>query len=245
MIRTFSTFNSVLSSINLIPKIDLSRREIIDISGLYIYYTFDLPTIKDSSLNGIKDVANLASGALVYDANIATGYISSSNPNPKYGDGILNIIGDSKYLTITKTFDLGNTGGTFAFWFRSNNSGLYARLFTFSQMNVYIGGNSLTIEAPGNTRFSVPFNINDNSLHHFVWTYSYNSDGSSNSLVYVDNVLYLTKKYNNYVIIGNNNSIGFGTGQSGYPHPKISIDDFRYYTRVISVNEINSLYNGL
>ena len=68
-------------------------------------------------------MGNIASGSVVYDATLVNGATVSNNQ-------LLLSAASSQYMSIDP-FTTGTTGLTFATWYKSDNSGYFARIFDF------------------------------------------------------------------------------------------------------------------
>lgn len=160
-------------------------------------------------------------------------------------------------------------GYTFSFWFKSRNSNTWARFFDFgngSANNNIIAGinnNYLFCSVFNNNRDSNYFNfykinnrdvnINDDNWRHFVWTIvprSQTDKSNASWYIYIDGVLMKPDPNVNATrlntIYPNNIERKYNyLGKSNWNDPFLlgSIDDFRMYNRILSYEEIISLFN--
>jgi len=160
-------------------------------------------------------------------------------------------------------------GYTFSFWFKSKDSKTWARFFDFgngSENNNIIAGinnNYLFCSVYNNRSHSNYYNfykinnrdinINDDNWRHFVWTIvpkGSNDKSSATWFVYIDGVLMKPDPNINATRINtiypNNIERKYNyLGKSNWPDPYLcgSIDDFRMYNRILSNEEIISLFN--
>jgi len=211
---------------------------------LLAYYPFK----NDSNNYAINYVVNDLT--LYNNANIT--YLSYNNVNITYGSLYLNA-SSSQYASIdSSSLNLTNNGLTFACWFNLTSSG-YSRLFDFGNgpnsdnilyapsvgaIGVYQGGNSKQVNI-GNS-------LADGKWYHFVWTLSYASQGSSTSIwnVYINGQIFYTNNTGYYpnIITRTKNYIGKSNWVSD-PYTTGYINDFRIYNRVLSLDEVKTLYN--
>ena len=168
----------------------------------------------------------------------------------KVGNGCLSLTASSsQYVQITDAFTTASTGMSFSFWFRSNNTSLWGRIFDFG--NGSWSDNIIAFINGGNLGFSVYFgntstqinnvipSINNNNWHHITWTL----DTSKNWKIYLDGNLYISYANMNYpkTIQRSLNYIGKSNWSSD-PYFNGAIDDFRYYSRVLTSSEVTDIY---
>ena len=183
-------------------------------NDLQLYYRFD--STSESS------IGNIASGSVVYDATLQNGAVVSNNQ-------LMLSAADSQYMSIgAVTTD--ERGLTFATWWRSDNSGIYARIFDFSTddgqdsilltnwVNGYLVGFISTGIGSGigsgiGFLSSVKFNT-QNAWDHVVWTLDPSDSGTW--IVYVNGVSVWvlsmpypasTLRFNNFLGRGNLSSL--------------------------------------
>jgi hypothetical protein len=166
--------------------------------------------------------------------------------------GIIYNSQNSTYIQIPSfRFKSYKNGMTFSFWFRSNNSNQYARIFDFgngtakNNIVIYIVDNNLSFliitSSPGDlSRYHLIKDINNNKLHHIVWTINYNKTWN----IYLDGKLTTTLDNQEYPIdmIYASNYLG-KSNWPGDPYLNGMISDFRLYNRILTTNEILDLYN--
>lgn len=166
--------------------------------------------------------------------------------------GINYNVQDSVYVQIPSfRFKSYRNGMTFSFWFRSNNSNNWARIFDFgngadkNNIVIYILDNNLTFllitSTPGDlNKYHLIKDINNNKLHHILWTINYNKTWN----IYLDGKLSTTMNNQEYPIdiIYTSNYLG-KSNWSNDPYLNGMISDFRLYNRILTNNEILDMYN--
>eukprot|EP01035_Chromulina_nebulosa_P069330 gene69330-biopygen21683 len=187
-------------------------------------------------------VGNIASGSVVYDATLVNGATVSNNQ-------LLLSAASSQYMSIGN-FTTGTAGLTFATWYKSDNSGNFARIFDFGNGqgvdNILIAQYGTQDKfamhmSPGrefNQDASYKFNTG-NVWKHVAWTLD--PAGSGTWKVYIDGVLvgstagpYLASK------LRSKNYIGKSNWADAYLNG--GIKDFRMYNRVLSAAEVSTLF---
>jgi hypothetical protein len=209
---------------------------------LLMYYPFN------------SNLFNIVSGTV--DATFVNGgYIS--NNDYKVGYGACQFLGITQYVTSTASFTTGSGAVSFSFWFRSNNSPTYARLFNFSSAyrtntifmginaagqlgcSVYNGTTYGDVWSPGTPA------VNDNVWRHCLWVT--NSTASNNSSIYLNGVRSVTFTINYPQAVARSVNY-FGYNEFGNGLFVGAIDDFRVYNRAVNGNinyiqELAALYN--
>jgi hypothetical protein len=150
-------------------------------SNLQLYYRFD-------SVSGTS-VADIASGSIVYDATLQNGAAVSNNQ-------LSLSASKSQYMSIN-TFTTGTAGLTFSSWWKSTNSGSWARIFDVGNGqwsdNILLANdpdlnNVLVLHVDiSSVEYSLPtsFAFNQNSWNHVACTL----DPSGTWKVYINGVL--------------------------------------------------------
>jgi len=243
------TFNNILGTINInsIPPINDNSYPILkDLYGNninpLIWYKFDnsiTNMLIDSSGNGY----NLTNSNAIFD-----------NTNKIKGDGSVSYTATTQYLSISNTnipfYNLQiSTGISISLWYKVSSSTNYGELFRFNATN----GNNLMLRRRETSTNSLDFamwinngyadsiltltNVNyfNNTWNHIVWSISTTGAWS----IYINNVnqnINITRSFQ----IGHNtqSTTNFGNGIIG------NLDDFRIYSKVLTQQEINELYNG-
>ena len=163
--------------------------------------------------------------------------------------GALTLDGTSNQYVTLPPIKTTNTGLTFSLWFKSNNSGTWARLFDIGNgagrdnILLAINNNKLIAWTPNGSKWVNNKNINDNVWHHVAWTISSGDDLSqgiwkfyldgnllSSSSGVVPKAVMRTKSY-----IGKSN-----WGNDPYFNGKIS--EFRIYHKELSNADISYLF---
>ena len=210
-----------------------SQYNAIDPTNLWLYYPFDISTVMGNN------VGNMATGSIVYDATLISPSTTIENDKMKtstmgkYGTVINKVVPCST-----------STGLSISLWFNVSAipRSAYYFLFTLQDTLGYPNGkriyymidpsNKINI----NGQLTVPFTVTINKDYHLVVTITTGNVGK----IYVNNVLVAsgTISYPSFTNVSGYNSIGrdpIGDGING------TIDEFRLYNRVLTVNEVNVL----
>ncbi|NBY40133.1 MAG: hypothetical protein EBQ66_04350, partial [Flavobacteriia bacterium] len=163
-------------------------------------------------------------------------------------------------FTASLWFKLPATGGTiyqrifqFVPGFSANNGSImmnYNDNGLYNQLNITI----VSLDGTSYNSYAWPTILVTNTWYHAVWTLT--SSGAVNLYINNSNVYNNSSWTNNYPLsstIFNCNAIGMspgydgpvlgGSGPGGFGYPNnIFIDDFRFYNRVLSSNDVNILY---
>ena len=189
-------------------------------------------------------MGNIASGSVVYDATLVNGATVSNNQ-------LLLSAASSQYMSIDP-FTAGTTGLTFATWYKSDNSGSWARIFDFANGapldNIFLaqyGTNDVfVIDASTQREFlgsSYKFNTG-NVWKHVAWTLD--PAGSGTWIVYINGVqVYIMGRQYPISVHRSKNYIG----QSNWGHDAYfngGLKDFRMYNRVLSAAEVDTLFTS-
>lgn len=214
-------------------------------TSLILFYKFDLNDIQNNN------VMNYATGK--YDAILNSG-ASIQSSDYKVGNGSLLLNSSNKQYLQLPNITPGNNGLTIAYWFKTNDSPGWARIFDFGNG----ASNNNWLQSPVNG-FSV-FNGNvavlqpntspmvfvNNTWYHSVWTLTPATNGSATSIwnYYINGVLIKTYSNGGYPqpTSLNSNYIGKSNWDTD-PYYNGAIDDFRLYNRVLSASEVTSLYS--
>jgi hypothetical protein len=218
--------------------------------ALIVYYRFN---IGDS--NG-TDLYNFATIPPVADAKLINGAsISSSDPKAGSGSLFLNAA-QSQYVKIAN-LTTGNNGLTFAFWFKSNRSGPWARIFDFGNgpssdnidFTVSMNGTSKpgfeVYNSGSSLEPTINVNHNNNVWYHYVWTLTYSAYNSRNSTWKIYTNGNFTSTYNNNYYPKDISRSNLFIGKSNWNDAYFNgyMGNFRIYSRVLNDAEITSLYN--
>lgn len=217
---------------------------------LSVYYRFNEGDLKGT------DLYNYANVPISTDATIMNGAgISSSDKKVGSGSLFLNAK-KSQYVKISNLIT-GSNGLTFSFWFKSNGSGSYSRVFDFGNGN---GGDNILFTPnyngsgkPGlhayrsgkikHLDISNPnINTNNNQWYHYAWTMNNNSENSEYKVY--QNGAEIATFYGYYPNSMSRNNLYIGRSNwKENPYFNGFIDEFRMYNRVLTPNEITTLYN--
>lgn len=228
-----------------------SPKYFISPSNLSVYLPFDTVDVSGTSVTNRASLtataATLVNGASVSTADYKVG-----------GSSLAFTASSSQYATIPSWTPTTN-GLTFSFWYRSNGSGGWARVFDFgtgqNQYNVLCSPNALglnqlcvTVIAAGtdNNYYMTDINYNDNTWRHITWTLTYAAENTRTSAwtVYVNGIskATTTNYYPATSVTRNLNYIGKSNWADAYYNGYI--DDFRIYDRVVTAAEAAGLYSN-
>ena len=224
-----------------------SAYNLVNPTSQAMYYPFDTNTTYGT---GIYNYAS-GYGGLFPDASLNSG-AQISTTNPFIGTGSVSLSSaSSQYVTVAPlTVPVATTGAgiTFSGWFNaSGTQPSFATLFNMSgsggKISLFYNGNNswLDFSANGGVEYIASSNpVLVNNWNYFAYTVLYNGTNATHSY-YLNNKLLttLTGAYPSTVPY-TNNTLGYGAGL-GYFNG--FIDDFRVYTRVLSVQEIGALWN--
>ncbi len=237
----FNVFREIRSGLPGGGVIDTSFYQIIPNTNLLLAYSFH-----SSSTSG-TNIGNVASGTVVYDASI-NNISNLSTTNVLYGDRCLT----NALLTINKTITFTTNGLTFSWWVWSTNPKITGQ-FGFAPVGYndtnsifcYGGANNImqywdTVNwTPG---ISIP-NIGNSSWHHLVITITYGTMTASTCKVYYDNSIVLTNAC--YYPPSQSYTINIWNALKGskiFPSTANYTANIRVYNRVITLDEINTLF---
>jgi hypothetical protein len=193
----------------------------------------------------------------------ATALDSSGNGNTATLTGLSRLtspvdgeLGQALYFPRTTATNGVNTSGTigsatsgysFSFWFKEPNINLDTYyLFAWADLACRFGGrstNTINCYADAGSTGSAFYSttVNDNKWHHVVFTATDGGAGPNNQTLYVDGIsrntaTETTNGYASRMWIASDVN-----GLSG--NLKGTLDDFRFYSRVLSASEVKQLYN--
>ena len=210
--------------------------------GPVIAYSLDSRSVSGTT------VLNMGSAGSSYTATLVNG-ASISTSDYVVGTASVQLSGASSQYVQLPAFTSGSSGLSFACWFRSNGNSDYARIFDFGNgqqtVNIimFITSNTLYVGyVVGVNNWILPVRLaNDNVWRHVTWTL----DTTGVWVVYINGVVAISQgglpyptavsRANNYLGRSNWNSDPYFTG---------AIDEFRYYSRVITQSEAQALYTG-
>jgi len=244
------------SSSGIGADIKASNYNIIDNSGLLLYYRFN-----SIDMNGVN-LANYATGFPVYDASLSAAGLVNSNDFVLDNAGFYNIASGNIKIN-NSVLSAGSwptiNGISVAFWVKSNNTGTNGKILDFGNGNpspayaffispsTSSGNNSFqhaVRKASASTNYYTYYTINNNIWHHFCVTLTYDTSVNSIHNVYIDGSLYYTgtglyptTTTYTFCYIGKSNF-------AADPSFNGSIDDFRLYNRIVSASEVSTLYNN-
>lgn len=225
-----------------------SSTTIISNNNLSYHYQFDKGDVSSTTL------ANWASGK-IFDTTLYNGANISSS-DYKTGQSSLFLNKNSSQYIQTPNFTPTTNGLTFSFWYRSNGTDSWGRIFDFG--NDANSDNIGCSSDPGGTNNQFGFfctgassqnfylngNYDDNQWRHVIWTLTYAPEGSftSNWKIYINGSLNSTTT--NYYPRTNITRTKCYIGKSNWSvdgYYNGYIDDFRIYNRVITDIEASQL----
>jgi len=233
-------------------EIKSSNYNIIDSSGLILYYRFN-----SQDVNGV-DLANYSTGFPQYDASLSVAGLVNST-DFALDNAALNIP-TTGFVTINNSIlssgSVFNTNGlSFAFWVKSNNTSTNGRIFEFGNQGgaltsilMYIENNLLNVlvkKNPTNTNLNTNYNINNNIWNHICWTLTYSTASDSIYNVYINGILNSNITTAVYPPVTTYSICYIGKSTFSDPLFNGSIDDFRFYNRILSSTEVSTLYNNI
>jgi hypothetical protein len=245
----YNTNNSV--PLNNIYSIPFNYNfPILDIEPI-IWYTFNFNTNLDQNYSNKGNVT----GFNINPINNVLYYFIPSSP---FGTCAFFNKNKIQYYTINSNITTPlvlygyqiNNGITISFWFCGdpiNNTYLFSNSMADKSiyMNICNSNNKLqfNIYNINNNNNSKSYTTNNiffnNKWHHIIW--SINNNGSWT--IYIDNILYTTNIMC-YTNIIPNGQFNIGGNQYDTTNPYNGyIADFRIYSQVLSIDEVNKLYN--
>ena len=225
----------------------------------YFYYTW-WPSVNTIPYG--SDSVPIYNGTNGYSLYTLYNGASLSSTVYKLGSSSLSLTASSSQYAQISNFTSTTNGLTFAFWYKSNGSGVWSRIFDFgngsANENIFVtansGGNNLQCGyyyGSSGTSYSSTLsdiNYNDNVWRHVVWTLTYATTGSATSTwnVYVNSVnksSVSTNAYPTTSVTRVNSYIG-RSGWAADAYYNGNIDEFRIYDTVLSATDVTALYNN-
>jgi hypothetical protein len=199
-----------------------------------------------------SDYKNYATGSGVLDATLRNGTqletIHYGNPD---SHGVLRFRNVSQQYFQINSFTTGNTGLSFAFWFKSNYNGQWARVFEFGNgpytSNLYFAPfNAQFFFWFGHTSYSIvaPSECNSNIWCFIAITMTYSVSGQSNWVLYSNGSRYATCYTNLYPTALLRKFNYFGKSNWVDPYYNGLIGEFRLYQTVLTEYDVQNLYYG-
>jgi len=230
------------ASNNRIGTVEILETKIPVKSKLRAHYKFNADSIQGNK------VANYASGTPVYDATLMNG-ASINTTDYKRGNGSLQFNASSSQYLEQPPFTYSSEGFSFAIWFKSNNSGAWARIFDYGvgQQTNNVG---ITVNMNG-TKLLRPFlnnslngdnvNYNNNVWTHLVLTINPNGQWKT----YINGVLNTT---NNalYPLTFEHKFVYLGKSLYGVdPYFNGLMDECLMYDTVLTAQDVSQLYSSV
>lgn len=219
------------------------------------YGSDTLPYPTSSFTSVVTNKANSSSNLILYNG------ATMSNTVYKLGSSSLSLTAALSQYALSSNFKPTTNGLTISFWYKSNGSPTWARVFDFgngpSSDNIFISSNgdglnrfafSVFYGATENKIYLTDANYNDNVWRHIVWTLTYATPNS------------YTSTWNLYI----NGVNRYNSSTQLYPSPSVTrtlcylgrsnwavdgyyngnIDEFRIYDSVLSATDAAALYNN-
>ena len=220
-----------------------------------MYYPFDVADINPSITT---QVGEYSTGSYVYSGTLVNNATIAVDGNSRVsGKGYLSLSSTStQYVNLTLPISTGANGLSFAFWYRLDASLKNQRFFCFSNgfhlQEIMMGVDStlasfVICANTNDTKMTSPI-YNNNTWNHVVWTITPTS-GTATWRIYVNGSITETKTLQQYpgeLSTRVNNWIGraWYTGTTNDVAYNGGIDDFRFYNRAITAEEVSALYAG-
>jgi hypothetical protein len=220
------------------------------INNLVLWYTFDSNTESGTT---IRDLMNNYNGT-----NYGTTF---ETVNKKVGSASAAFAGTNTYKPYIDVVDLPASltdanALSFSFWFRSNNTITWGRIFDFGNgesadnIIIFFNNNNLGLSvfdrATNGNNYDIIVSVNDNVWRHVVWVMTKISNNVTWN-IYVNGSLSVTKTTG--VFFPNSvsrikNFIGLSNWDVyGNPGFNGGIDDFRIYKEALTQDKVTILYN--
>lgn len=235
---------------------DLTTGNLLQSSYLKLYYRFNCDMYNMSTLS----LANLASGSIVYDSTATISNIKSFvQIDSSFNYALDGTYGVSLSPGISMPATSVGTGFAISLWIKTKTTtavttaqDLFRMSGTNGNLMMIMNGGTLQCYLQSNTSWnSVPsFNTStfyDMNWHHIVFTETQTgSNGVSNNATitwYIDNVSKgtLTDSYPTTAVTYTSGVIGWASGSeyfTGY------IDNVRFFTKPLTVSDVNTLYTN-
>ena len=188
----------------------------------------------------------MGSAGSSYTATLVNG-ASISTSDYVVGTASVQLSGASSQYVQLPAFTSGSSGLSFACWFRSNGNSDYSRIFDFGNgqqtVNIvmFIRLNYLYVGyAIGVTTYLLPVLLaNDNVWRHVTWTL----DTTGVWVVYINGVVAISQGGFPYptAVSRANNYLGRSSWNTD-PYFTGAIDEFRYYSRVLTQSDVNNVF---
>ncbi len=190
----------------------------------------------------------------ISNCNLSIGGLVSST-DKYFPWGSLNLHGlSSQYVNLGTTIT-GMNGLTFGCWFKSNNNKDFTRIFELGNgvnmdnilLYIYNGKIGVTIyivNSNSGDKINISENINNNTWNHIVWTLQPTQTGAY-WIIYLNNKVIYTG-IGVYPINLNRTECYLGKSTwTNISNFNGSISNFVMYQKVLSISEINALYNSM
>ena len=195
-----------------------------------------------SSVVGTR-VQNVGIGGSAYNGQLVNG-ASISTTDYKGGAASLQLSASASQYVILPVFSTGSTGLSFAFWFRSNGNGVWARLFDLGNgagidnILVFINAGNLGVSVylgtTVNQYTNVYPNVNDNIWRRFVWTLSVSGVWT----VYINGVVVWSMSGQTYPSAISRSLNYIGKSNWNDPYFTGAVDEFKMYNSVLTQDDI-------
>lgn len=212
--------------------------------GLVAHYTFDDPDNLGKDALGRADLAGTGVTAVAGVMGCAA-HFALQNAEETTGS----------YLKLTKSLaeaglPVGNESVSFAFWVRPEKSDVWGTVFSlygswvagqmhllrcvFGKSAIHENGSGFEATSSSSSR---TINLQDGAWHHVVCTY----DSLGKKALYVDGQLVDEKLIDAQLAVDVKASFSIGYGVKDFQYSG-DLDDYRVYRRVLSAEDVRSLY---
>lgn len=237
--QLYNLGNAIITSSNINLSSPLN-------SGLVGYWTFDGANLPWTSVSAATALDSSGNGntATLTGLNRLNSPVEGKSGQALYFPRITATNGVNTSGTIGSV----TSGYSFSFWFKEPNINLDTYyLFAWADLACRFGGrstNTINCYADAGSGGSAFYSttVNDNKWHHAVFTATDGGAGSNNQTLYIDGIsrstaTETTNGYASRMWIASDVN-----GLSG--NLKGTLDDFRFYNRVLSASEVRQLYNS-
>ena len=215
-----------------------------------MYFSFDQNTVSGTSVTGISSSSNITA-TLSSSTNVVV-----STTDKVMGTSCISMTGGG-YVTLP-SYQPDTNGITIACWFKFGNVYNGAeRIFDIGNGqtdNLIAKANGDFFVLRGNAAgtsglvtLSENYIVNDTKWHHLAWTLTYdNTETNSTWKIYTDGNLRnsSTGKYYPKTSVNRTTSCYLAKSNWGEATPDLKVDDFRIYNKVLTADEVKTLYKA-
>jgi hypothetical protein len=163
------------------------------------------------------------------------------------------VAASNQTVSIPTSFTIDNSGVSFSFWFKTNSTGAYSRIFNFEQSSRY---NAIQFLITANNKIGVSVfdagnwydyfdgyndaTMNNGVWRHITWTIAPNKTSS----IYINGAFAYSFTLTAYPPLVARSLNSFGNNSFGNALYTGWIDDFRVYYGVLSATNAADLFSG-